>query len=77
MNICIAAALSDVRLHGLRHSFARVGADGSLDLTVIVAPLGCSNPTTTASYAHLAASPIHQAADEIGAIITKSLKGTS
>ena len=77
VNICKAAGLSDLRLHDLRHSFASVGASGGLSLTVIGALLGHSNPTTTARYAHLAASPVHQAADQIGAIINKSLKGTS
>ncbi|NDB67399.1 MAG: DUF4102 domain-containing protein [Methylocystaceae bacterium] len=74
MNICKAAGLSELRLHDLRHSFASVGASGGFSLTVIGALLGHSNPTTTARYAHLAASPVHQAADQIGSIITKSLK---
>ncbi len=74
VNICKAARLSDLRLHDLRHSFASVGASGGLSLPVIGALLGHSNPTTTARYAHLAASPVHQAADQIGAIIIKSLK---
>ena len=51
-----------------------MGASDGLSLTVIGALLGHSNPTTTARYAHLAASPVHQAADQIGALITNSLK---
>jgi len=74
VNICKAAGLSELRLHDLRHSFASVGASDGLSLTVIGALLGHSNPTTTARYAHLAASPVHQAADQIGYLITKSLK---
>ena len=74
INICKAAGLLDLRLHDLRHSFASFGASGGLSLTVIGALLGHSNPTTTARYAHLAALPIHQAADQIGDLITKSLK---
>ena len=74
VNICKAAGLSELRLHDLRHSFASVGASDGLSLTVIGALLGHSNPMTTERYAHLAASPVHQAADQIGHLITKSLK---
>ena len=65
-NLCKAARLENLRLHDLRHSFASVGAASGLSLPMIGALLGHSQPNTTARYAHLAASPLHQAADEIG-----------
>ena len=37
--------------------------------------LGHSQPATTARYAHLAASPLHQAADAIGAQIEAAMSG--
>lgn len=64
--ICKAARLSNLRLHDLRHSFASVGAATGLSLPMIGALLGHSQPSTTARYAHLAASPLHQAVDAIG-----------
>jgi integrase len=68
-HLCKAARLQNLRLHDLRHSFASVGAASGLSLPMIGALLGHSQPNTTARYAHLAASPLHQAADAIGARI--------
>jgi integrase len=73
--ICAAAQIENVRLHDLRHSFASVAAAGGLSLPVIGALLGHSQPSTTARYAHLAASPLHQAADAIGAQIVAAMSG--
>jgi integrase len=67
--LCSMARIDGVRLHDLRHSFASVGAAGGLSLPMIGALLGHTQPTTTARYAHLAASPLHDAADAIGAKI--------
>ncbi len=73
--ICIAAEIKNVRLHDLRHSYASVGAAGGLSLPVIGALLGHSQPSTTARYAHLAASPLHHAADAIGIQILAAMTG--
>jgi len=72
-HICKAAHLDNLRLHDLRHSFASVGAANGLSLPMIGALLGHSQPNTTARYAHLAASPLHQAVDEIGAKISLTM----
>ncbi len=37
--------------------------------------LGHSQPATTARYAHLAADPMHAAADRIGAELAAAMKG--
>lgn len=71
--LCKAAKIEGVRLHDLRHSYASVGAAGGLSLPVIGALLGHSQPSTTARYAHLAASPLHDAADAIGARILAAM----
>jgi len=73
--VCTTAKIENVRLHDLRHSYASVGAAGGLSLPVIGALLGHSQPSTTARYAHLAASPLHQAADAIGAQILAAMNG--
>ncbi len=72
-HLCEAAGLKNLRLHDLRHSFASVGAASGLSLPMIGALLGHSQPNTTARYAHLAASPLHQAADAIGARIVEAM----
>jgi integrase len=72
-HICKAARLDNLRLHDLRHSFASIGAASGLSLPMIGALLGHSQPNTTARYAHLAASPLHQAVDEIGARINGAM----
>lgn len=73
--ICTSAAIKNVRLHDLRHSYASVGAAGGLSLPVIGALLGHAQPSTTARYAHLAASPLHHAADAIGTQILAAMSG--
>lgn len=74
--LCQGADLSDVRIHDLRHSFAAVGAGLGLSLHMIGELLGHSQPRTTARYAHLAADPMHDAADQIGNRLS-SLMGKS
>ena len=64
--ICEQAELKDLRIHDLRHSFAAVGAGLGLSLPMIGKLLGHSQPRTTARYAHLAADPMHEAAELIG-----------
>ena len=73
--VCKVAKIETLRLHDLRHSYASVGAADGLSLPVIGALLGHSQPATTARYAHLAASPLHEAADAIGARIMAALDG--
>jgi integrase len=72
-HICKAAQLNNLRLHDLRHSFASVGAASGLSLPMIGALLGHSQPNTTARYAHLSASPLHEAANAIAAQITSAM----
>ena len=71
--VCKIAKIDALRLHDLRHSYASVGAADGLSLPVIGALLGHSHPSTTARYAHLAASPLYAAADAIGARILAAL----
>ncbi len=73
--VCKIAKIDALRLHDLRHSYASVGAADGLSLPVIGALLGHSQPATTARHAHLAASPLHEAADAIGARIMAALDG--
>ena len=73
MNICTAAKIHNLRLHDLRHSFASIGAADGLSLQMIGALLGHTQPTTTARYAHLAASPLHDAVNAIGAKIAAAM----
>jgi integrase len=67
------AALGNVRLHDLRHSFASVGAVGGLSLPIIGALLGHKHATTTARYAHLSADPLRAANDAVGARIEAAM----
>lgn len=64
--ICDRADLENLRIHDLRHSFAAVGAGLGLSLPMIGKLLGHTQPRTTARYAHLAADPVHEAAERIG-----------
>ena len=70
-----AAALNDVRLHDLRHSYASMAAGAGFSLPVIGALLGHATPTATARYSHLAADPLKQATTRIGTLIENAMAG--
>jgi integrase len=70
-----SAGLADVRLHDLRHSFASVAAGAGMSLPVIGALLGHRDAATTQRYAHLAADPLKQANDLIGARLMAAMSG--
>jgi integrase len=68
-----AAGIKGVRLHDLRHTFASVGAGASLGLPIVGKLLGHTQASTTQRYAHLAADPMHSAANLIGDIISTAM----
>ena len=59
------AGLPDMRMHDLRHSYASVAAGIGESLPIIGKLLGHTQAQTTARYAHLAADPVHDAAERI------------
>jgi integrase len=59
------AALPDVRLHDLRHSFASVAIAQGIPLATIGKLLGHALPETTARYAHLADEVICESAERV------------
>jgi integrase len=63
------------RLYDLRHTFASVGAGGGLSLPIIGRLLGHTQARTTQRYAHLSDDPVREAAEKIGAVISKAGKG--
>ena len=67
------AALPDVRLHDLRHSFASVAIAENISLTAIGRLLGHALPETTARYAHLADEAIQDAATRVSGSIAQAL----
>lgn len=71
--VIAAAGLEGLRIHDLRHAHASVGAAAGLSLPIIGKLLGHSQPATTARYAHLAADPIHAAANQIGEKISAAM----
>lgn len=69
--IRLAAGLHDLRLHDLRHNFASSAVSAGNSLYIVGKLLGHTQPQTTQRYAHLAADPLHAAADEV----SSKLKG--
>ena len=67
------AALPDVRLHDLRHSFASIAIADGMPLTMIGRLLGHALPETTARYAHLADDVIADAAARVSGGIAEAL----
>jgi integrase len=73
-HLCWAAAVSGLRLHDLRHSFASTLASGGASLPLIGALLGHSNPSTTHRYSHLFDDPQRAAVERVGAVVTAAGK---
>ena len=67
------AAIPDIRLHDLRHSFASVGIMDGISLARVGKLLGHVLPETTARYAHLADAAIADAAERVSGSIAASL----
>jgi len=64
---------ANLRIHDLRHSFASVAVAAGLGLPIIGKALGHSQTSTTERYAHLAADPVLEAANRIGAVILDAI----
>ena len=67
------AGLSDVRLNDLRHGFASVGTSGGDTLYLVGKLLGHRRAASSERYAHLAADPLHAAADRISGQIAAAM----
>lgn len=67
------AALEDVRLHDLRHSFASFLIDKGISLYTVQLLLGHTQPRMTQRYAHLASEKLVQAADVVGELMSVSV----
>ena|SRR5215475_2509979 len=66
------AALQDVRLHDLRHSFASFLVNSGEDLYEVQKLLGHSNPRTTQRYAHLSRERLARAAELVASILIEA-----
>jgi len=71
--IRIAAGISDVRVHDLRHTYASFDAAGGVGLPLIGRIPGHRQASTIQRYAHLADTPLRAAANVIGSEIAASL----
>lgn len=69
------AALPEVRLHDLRHTYASLAAAGGQSLPLIGKLLGHKDFKTTAQYAHLADDPVRQAAQATSDAAAAALAG--
>ena len=67
-----AAAIPDVRLHDLRHTFASLSASSGASLPLIGAMLGHATPATTARYTHLLDDPQRAAANKVAEAIASA-----
>ena len=70
------AAIPDVRLHDLRHSFASIAIRDGISLLVIGKLLGHVLPETTARYAHLADETIQDSATRVCSSIASAMGGS-
>ena len=71
----LAAGLTGLRIHDLRHSFASAGLLAGDNLAIIGKLLGHADVKTTARYAHLSDDPVKQAANRISNSIAAAMEG--
>jgi integrase len=62
--VCKSAGLGGLRIHDLRHNFASYLVSSGVSLHIVGRLLGHTQPQTTARYAHLADSPLREAANK-------------
>lgn len=67
------AGLKDVRIHDLRHTFASTAVAAGQGLPMIGKLLGHTQVQTTARYAHLAADPVKEAANQVSGSIASMI----
>jgi integrase len=67
-NIRKSVALSDVRIHDLRHSFASFAINNGLDLFQVSKLLGHKNIQTTMRYAHITKENLIKSANIVGEV---------
>ena len=71
------AALDDVRIHDLRHTYASHAVMSGLELYTVGRLLGHADVATTERYAHLADTHMRKAAGKISRIINDAMAETS
>lgn len=69
-----AAAIPDVRIHDIRHTFASLLASGGASLLMIGKLLGHSQLRTTQRYAHLVDSPLRGGVDAVAEALGPRLR---
>jgi integrase len=72
---CKVAAISDIRLHDLRHNFASEAVSSGQSLYIVGKLLGHSQQQTTQRYSHLAANPVKAAADTTSSSLARQMLG--
>lgn len=68
--LCRAAKLDGVRVHDLRHTYASHLVSSGVPLAVVGKLLGHTQSQTTERYAHLAESPLREATNRFGNVVT-------
>jgi integrase len=69
------AALPDVRMHDLRHTFASIAVADGASIFLVGKALGHTQTRTTERYAHLSDSPVRQVANRVSEQVAASFAG--
>lgn len=67
--LCKRAKIENVRIHDLRHTYARHLDSCGMSLPIVGRLLGHTQRQTTARYAHLADDPLRQATNRFASIV--------
>jgi len=69
------AGLAGVRLHDLRHTYASQAVMKGVPLPVVARLLGHRNVRMTMRYAHVGDRDVMEAAERVGAAVSRALDG--
>ena len=72
--VCAEAKLGSLRLHDLRHTAASQAVMSGENLSLVGKLLGHRRHRTTAGYAHLADGHLVEAAEAIGAVVSRAMR---
>ena len=72
--LCVAAKLESVRVHDMRHTYASRLLSRGVPIAMVGKLLGHTQSQTTERYAHLAESPLREATNRFGKLMSSKTK---
>lgn len=73
--VLAAAGIEHLRLHDIRHTYASLGLNAGISLSILQRLMGHQSPIQTMRYSHLMNSTLRDASESISDVVNKATKG--